>query len=559
MQKVTTFLACLACAGHIRPLLASDARLRRSPVAVRRSSEVYDTARTEDNFGKLAALAVLVTALNSEPTSRSSVSQIRSKSSYSDQLSASSAKSHSLAQVSQTPYTPESTPPAPAEQPVPPAAGQQLPPELLNLLPMAMQHIKTKNAPALRALLERNGASVLCMLTDAEGRTLLHMAAASGDVEVTRVVIDTYRAQELATGQPVVDIAAGPELHRDQYGVCPAEYAFAAGSQQVFDFLVDTACARPLQVKRGKVGDGNGREYLERRLKYEGDVLLDAHDHGVMMGWEKPLMKAHAEAIVPEPGRGQRVMNIGFGLGLVDGFLEDRRPGHHVIVEAHPDVQAEMARRGWTRRADVTVLYGRWQEVADQMVANGPYDGIFFDTWAEVGEDLIHLFRLMPKLLAPGGRFSWFNGLPDSSMFANAVQYRLQQMELATQGLSVHYHALEFGDVGTDEWDKVSNKYWSGATYYLPMAIKVADVDDSPDDDPNAAIATANRGVRAFKRLEPMGKDSGARVDAIQIGDDIGKVMKGKLLQAWWSDMEKGQEMLGLGPDRTPQQAFSTK
>merc|ERR1712226_1753418 len=101
-----------------------------------------------------------------------------------------------------------------------------------------------------------------------------------------------------------------------------------------------------------------------------------------MMGWERPLMEKHAAAIAPLPGLS--VLNVGFGLGLVDGFLQTHHPKAHTIVEAHPDVYAEMCRRGWQHRAGVRIIRGRWQDVQEEVIANGPYDGVFFDTWSEM-------------------------------------------------------------------------------------------------------------------------------------------------------------------------------
>ena len=36
------------------------------------------------------------------------------------------------------------------------------------------------------------------------------------------------------------------------------------------------------------------------------------------------------------------VLNIGFGLGLIDGYVQGLKPRSHTIVEAHPDVYKHM-------------------------------------------------------------------------------------------------------------------------------------------------------------------------------------------------------------------------
>lgn len=59
--------------------------------------------------------------------------------------------------------------------------------------------------------------------------------------------------------------------------------------------------------------------YLGQKLKYTaggdgGPVLLD-QQQAVMMEWERPLMQAHAQVVCNDQGD---VLNIGFGLGIVD-------------------------------------------------------------------------------------------------------------------------------------------------------------------------------------------------------------------------------------------------
>ena len=55
-------------------------------------------------------------------------------------------------------------------------------------------------------------------------------------------------------------------------------------------------------------------------------------------------MEAHAEAVCS--GGGGDVLNVGFGMGIVDAAIQRRRPRSHTIVEAHPDVHRRMLDTG---------------------------------------------------------------------------------------------------------------------------------------------------------------------------------------------------------------------
>lgn len=63
-----------------------------------------------------------------------------------------------------------------------------------------------------------------------------------------------------------------------------------------------------------------------------------------MMDWERPLMAMHAAWICfsdVEPSQRPeniRTLNVGFGMGIVDKEIMSRAPGHHTIIEAHPQV-----------------------------------------------------------------------------------------------------------------------------------------------------------------------------------------------------------------------------
>jgi protein arginine N-methyltransferase 2 len=63
------------------------------------------------------------------------------------------------------------------------------------------------------------------------------------------------------------------------------------------------------------------------------------------------------------------VLNVGFGMGIVDAAIQRRSPRTHTIVEAHPGVHARMLADGWGERPGVRVVLGRWQDVVAEVRA----------------------------------------------------------------------------------------------------------------------------------------------------------------------------------------------
>lgn len=98
-------------------------------------------------------------------------------------------------------------------------------------------------------------------------------------------------------------------------------------------------------------------KYLASKLEYNdgSGVLLDDKGAPVMMKWETEIMRVSAETLLPTVGTG-RVLNIGFGMGIIDGFLQERKPESHVIVEAHPTVIQRMKEQKWDTKPGVEVI-----------------------------------------------------------------------------------------------------------------------------------------------------------------------------------------------------------
>ena len=254
---------------------------------------------------------------------------------------------------------------------------------------------------------------------DEESATALHAAAAAGnEAEVRRLLASGVAAheQEEAEGTSVLMRAAGaghgavvdilleagaPWNAIDRRGRCAGNYALDAGHQAIVDKLVDAGTRAELLLgaaarcahHHAAATASESAEYLARSIRYEGDVLFDEAEDAVMMEWETPLMRAHADQLCA--GRGD-VLNVGFGMGIIDGLIAERSPRSHTIIEAHPGVLARIRRDGWFERSGVRVLSGRWQDVLPVLLAEGTrFDGIFYDT-CDWTVDLRRKFSMLP-------------------------------------------------------------------------------------------------------------------------------------------------------------------
>jgi len=205
--------------------------------------------------------------------------------------------------------------------------------------------------------------------------------------------------------------------------------------------------------------------------------LKSADGNGVMMGWEEPLMDLHAERLMlPWVKHGREgdysVLNIGFGLGLIDSSIQriaHDAPGalRHTIIEAHTDVLKKMADTGWNEKA--TVVAGTWQCAVERL---GPFDAIFYDAFSEYYRDMRALHQELPRLLKPGGVYSYFNGLAaDQNPFFHEVAYRTAEVELNDLGFDVEYEQVDM-HLEDEVWNGIRKNYFSLDVYTLPTCTR---------------------------------------------------------------------------------------
>ena len=318
-----------------------------------------------------------------------------------------------------------------------------------------------------------NGGAEAFFQEETTGRSVIMPAASEGHVEVVKELLKQ----------------GAPWNALDREGRCAGEYAIANSQQRVVDMLVNAGVQAELLLgsllrKDTKVGsegcrgigagvvEGKEKEkgYLEQKVEYtlDGEKLLDEDGEAVMMEWEKSLMDIHARVVCQR----DHVLNVGFGMGIIDTAIQALKPKSHTIIEAHPEVFARMKRQGWDKKPGVTILFGRWQDV----LAEGcglEFDGIFFDTYGEYYQDLREFHQLLPRILRPKGIYTFFNGLCPRNIFFHAVCCQLVQLELEKLGFEVQFEGVEVDRkaLSADTWKDVKNRYWFNDTYYLPVAL----------------------------------------------------------------------------------------
>ena len=133
------------------------------------------------------------------------------------------------------------------------------------------------------------------------------------------------------------------------------------------------------------------------RYTYIDDKLVNERGESVMMGWERPIMKKVSEILCHNSGD---ILNIGFGMGIVDTYIQEHNPNSHTIIESHPDVIEYIKTYNWIEK-DITFIFDKWQNVIDNL---GTFDGIYLDTWYDIRSPYVK--PLMDKCLKVGGVFS---------------------------------------------------------------------------------------------------------------------------------------------------------
>lgn len=201
--------------------------------------------------------------------------------------------------------------------------------------------------------------------------------------------------------------------------------------------------------------------YQDQKLTYTDDGrLLDQEGRSVMMEWERPIMEYQAKVI---SGPGKDVLNVGFGMGIVDTYIQSHGPNTHTIIELHPDVYFHMLSEGWLKKPGVIPLFGDWRAYLEHLPR---YDGIYIDTWNEEFDDFL---RYAPNLLKEGGVLTFFNNIVNED---NESKIYPPYQQVCQELYDVEMVEFEIPTVGSiEEQSNDGYFYWNPEfkTYYCPI------------------------------------------------------------------------------------------
>lgn len=156
-----------------------------------------------------------------------------------------------------------------------------------------------------------------------------------------------------------------------------------------------------MEYKQANIPDFQ-KSYFNRKIDIQDEVILDSNGHAedIMMEWEREIMRDAATIVSHNQGD---ILNVGFGMGIIDSYIEEHRPRTHWIIEGHPEVQKKLIADGWLQKPHVRLIFKPWQEVIYHLPK---FDGIYFDTW---DDDQTEFDANIHNILKEDGIYSFFN------------------------------------------------------------------------------------------------------------------------------------------------------
>lgn len=206
------------------------------------------------------------------------------------------------------------------------------------------------------------------------------------------------------------------------------------------------------------------KPYIQQHLTYTEDGrLMDEAGQAVMMEWERPIMEQAAEVVCRNGGR---VLNVGFGMGIIDTAIENHEIQEHWIIEPHLDVFTKMMNDGWHLKPHVKILHGDWQWFMKYLPE---FDGVYIDTW---NEEIYDFLRNSPAFLKEDGILSFFNNPRADEKGLHMTQ---EHYDILNPIFNIEFETIQLEDIDGPEMQTADGRYYwhpEWKTYYCPILTK---------------------------------------------------------------------------------------
>ena len=247
------------------------------------------------------------------------------------------------------------------------------------------------------------------------------------------------------------------------------DHEVQAPVEQVADSQSEQQQDQEAEVMKNSTPEPNSDDYLKSTLSFQDDKILDESRNGVMMAWETNIMRRSADLLVPSERL--KILNVGHGMGIIDSIFQGKQPSAHHIIEAHPDVLAQMKKDGWYEKPNVIIHEGKWQDVVPKIMEQSIlFVAIYLATFAEENRGLRDFIRdQIIGLLEDGGKWGFFNGLGADRQICYDVYGKVVEMDLFEAGFDTEWETIKVAELPNEEWKDVRRRYWVLKEYKLPI------------------------------------------------------------------------------------------
>ncbi|MBF0377033.1 MAG: hypothetical protein HQK72_06075 [Desulfamplus sp.] len=171
---------------------------------------------------------------------------------------------------------------------------------------------------------------------------------------------------------------------------------------------------KELSKNIGEIGfSENNNQWKTAAAMFSNDKL-QVMGHPVMEDWEKPYMLELARIATLNGGS---ILELGFGMGISAGYIQQYEIETHIIIEPNHDVFNKLLSFASKSVKKVIPMCGFWQEVI-HLLADESLDGILFDTYPTKEDEIEDLYSsFFPhayRLLKPNGIFTYYSNEVDS-------------------------------------------------------------------------------------------------------------------------------------------------